>query len=59
MLFSSFAAPLLTKSATELSPHHEKQGKYSITVQELGVCPVGHIVGEGEIIEQMLESLKT
>lgn len=58
MLFS-FATPFLTRSAIELSPHHEKQGEYRITVQELGLCPVEHIVGGGEIIEQVLENLKT
>lgn len=47
MLFSSFATPLLTRSAIELGSHHEKQGEHSITVQELGLWPVQHIVVEG------------
>lgn len=46
MLFS-FATPLLTRGAIELGPHHEKQGEYGITLQELGLCPVEHIVVEG------------
>lgn len=37
---------LLTRSAMELGPHHEKQGEISITVQEQDLCPVEHIVVE-------------